>query len=147
MVCVNNTTQKVYIYRYFFENMSFFTSSWWWKCWWWERTETEIEFVGNFSLLFPRVHCFPCYSIEIEFVRNISRSSVPLPIIQRILNKCKNWNRWNTLLEMNFTPRRQQKSDFWSQLSNYFVWLLMVLKTLMFILLICHQVQWFWDFF
>ena len=38
-----------------------------------ERAETEIEFVWNFLLLFPPVpHCFPCYSIEIEFVRNIS---------------------------------------------------------------------------
>ena len=48
---------------------------------------------------------------------------------------------------MIFTPCDQQKSDFWSQLSNYFMWSLMVLKTLMFILLICHQVEWFWDFF
>ena len=75
-LCQYHHSKWIYQQRYFFENMFFFTSSWWWKCWWWERTETEIEFVGNFSLLFPRVHCFPCYSIEIEFVRNISRSSI-----------------------------------------------------------------------
>ena len=47
---------------------------------------------------------------------------------------------------MILTPCDQQKSDFWSPLSNYFMWFLVVLKTLMFILLFCHQVECYWDF-
>ena len=85
-LCQYHHSKWIYQQRYFFENMFFFTSSWWWKCWWWERTETEIEFVGNFSLLFPRVHCFPCYSIEIEFVRNISRSSIQCTLAHHTQN-------------------------------------------------------------
>ena len=150
MVCVNIITKNEYINRYFFENMFFSSPPHDEESGGAEREpKLKLNLSETFHFYFPASIVFPAIQLKLNLSETflVPASSVPKPIIQNFLNQCKNWNRWNTLLQMIFTPCDQQKSDFWSQLSNYFTWFLMVLKTLMFICLICHQVEWFWDLF